>query len=324
MGLGSFLKKAASIAAPVAAIAGHPEIGAAIGAGGALLGGDSGKTSASQTQTTSPAAWSSQDKALWDEFISMWTGQPHLTRYTSVPGWFDPVWYLKQRPDVARAYNITNVENPNELGAQKAYEHYIKYGKKEGMAPNEYAAKGETPPATSVRQLVKTDTEAKQAASEKYLNTLEQLVKEAQRQLSKAYYKATTPNVKVSLGSFSTPIVSRSQRQIAQDIAKYGLGIVDQAKELAAKRLAEEVEFTPATSMLKYLSMLQPLALQLNALRYRTPTVTETGSMETPEVPLLSQLAGMLSVVNEAKRLGETWGGNKQNQGNWLFNSYQY
>ena len=323
MGLGSFIKKAASIAAPVAAIAGYPEIGAAIGAGSALLGGDRKKTSASQTQTSSPAAWNEQDKPLWDEFISMWTGQPHLTRYTSVPGWFDPVYYLKKRPDVAKAYGIVNVESPNEAGARKAYEHYVKYGRGEGMAPNEYMAKGETPPATSVRQLVEEDIGAKKEASERYLSTLDRLTREAQRELSRAYYKATTPDVTVSLGDFSLPMVSRPSRQIAESMAKLGLGRVEEAKNLAAQRLAQESEFTPATGLLTYLNMLTPIATQLNALRYRMPTVTETGSMKTPEVPFLTQLAGMLGIVDQARRLGEIWGNDEQDQGGWLFRNYQ-
>jgi|GEM_PF-2933234 len=342
MGFLKSLGKIAKIAGPVASVF-NPGVGAALTLGGTLLGGDGGgKIRGTESKTSRAAPWEPDMRYLWNEFMRTWKGETRLSPYASVPHWFDPVYYLKKRPDVAKFYHI-DPDHLTEQGAARAFEHYRRYGRKEGTPPNVYAERGEALPETpSVEELVEQDIEAKKVAGERYLEDLGDILKgyegrvsglwgETGGALSRAIRNLSAPDVVVKLGNFGVPIVSAPRRRAAVSLAdvasektQRGLSLFDrllkEKQALEAQQLAQETQYTPATSRLKYLSMVQPIATSFNTLRYGLPSTTVSGSIPVPETPLLSQLAGGLSLVGEAARIGREFdlGGGLSRVGNWL------
>lgn len=299
-------------------------IGSVVGAGLSLFGhsGSHGGDKATQTTQMRPAAWESDAKRFWDQFVDLWFGgkaggggtaasEEYQRKIDELQRKLDELY---KELDYAMSYPI-EVEGQAVDGTRPVSEIQADINRvKAELAQIQETSQGKGADAgrSTLEEMLKQDWEARKGVGAQYLGTEQRITTEALKNLAnlEQQYRSQMSPIRIGLGNFATNYVPRSQQRVAQGTLHDMLKTLATSLALKGAQAAREKQYgetyTPNAAEIEYITnYLEPLAMKLNLARYRIPTQTQTGSLSGPST--LSQIGTAaqtgLSVYNFLSKL---------------------
>lgn len=232
-----------------------------------------GKSSSSGSQKTvrQPAKATPQQSTIFDTWFDQFFGlQP--TRV------FDSESYLAQHPEVRWKIQRHPKKYPS------AYEYFRKKGRKQGHRPV-YIKQERVP---SIFEQLQQDEAARKAADEQFATEYGHAAEPYRGYLSSLAERGLQEPITVSLGDFSTPFMTGSQRYLERLGGSANESLFKNKIAEAGILNALAQKHTPNVASLEYFKdWLNPIYQAEQSRRYAIPTETTSGKMSVPGKSLL-------------------------------------